>query len=161
MKVLVINNSSNLLPDYSTPDSSGVDLRAELYNGVNEKFLFDAEFNEDTKVLTIFPGGRALIPTGIFTAIPSGHEAQIRSRSGLALKNGIIVLNQPGTIDADYRNEWGIILANFGNSAFEVKSGDRIAQAVFVKVEKITWDEVDILDDTVRNLGGFGHTGVA
>ena len=162
MKVQVINKSGNELPKYETPQSAGMDLRADLWS-INEKFLFDARVvrREDSTIdhITIEPGGRALIPTELYTAIPAGYEVQIRPRSGLALKHGVTVLNTPGTIDADYRNSWGVILMNHGNKAFEVYQGDRIAQAVLAKVEQIEWQEVSELDSTDRGLGGFGSTG--
>ena len=162
MKVQVINKSGNELPKYETPQSAGMDLRADLWS-INEKFLFDARVvrREDSTIdhIVIEPGGRALIPTELYTAIPMGYEVQVRPRSGLALKYGITVLNTPGTIDADYRNGWGVILMNQGTEPFEVRQGDRIAQAVLAKVEQIEWEEVDELDSTDRGLGGFGHTG--
>ena len=164
MKVQVINKSGNELPKYETPQSAGMDLRADLWS-INEKFLFDARVvrREDNTIdhITIEPGGRALIPTELYTAIPVGYEVQIRPRSGLALKSGITVLNTPGTIDADYRNGWGVILMNNDTShAFKVYQGDRIAQAVLAKVEQIEWQEVSELDSTDRGLAGFGSTGV-
>ena len=162
MKVQVINKSGNELPKYETPQSAGMDLRADLWS-INEKFLFDARVvrREDGTIdhITIEPGGRALIPTELYTAIPKGYEVQIRPRSGLALKYGITVLNTPGTIDADYRNGWGVILMNHGTGPFKVYQGDRIAQAVLAKVEQIEWQEVSELDSTDRGLGGFGSTG--
>ena len=162
MKVQVINKSGNELPKYETPQSAGMDLRADLWS-INEKFLYDARVvrREDGTIdhIVIETGGRALIPTELYTAIPKGYEVQIRPRSGLALKSGITVLNTPGTIDADYRNGWGVILMNQGTEPFEVRQGDRIAQAVLAKVEQIEWEEVDELDSTERGLGGFGHTG--
>ena len=162
MKVQVINKSGNELPKYETPQSAGMDLRADLWS-INEKFLFDAHVvrNLDNTISNIIiePGGRALIPTELYTAIPAGYEVQVRPRSGLALKYGVTVLNTPGTIDADYRNSWGVILMNHGNKAFEVYQGDRIAQAVLAKVEQIEWQEVSELDSTDRGLGGFGSTG--
>ena len=151
-----MNSSTNELPKYATPDSSGVDLKADFKYGVNKDFLFNSEF---TDYLVINPGGRALIPTNIFTEIPSGYEVQIRSRSGLALKQGVFVANGIGTIDADFRNSWGVILMNQGDKPFIIQQGDRIAQAVLVKVEKIEWDEVLFLDNTERGLGGYGSTG--
>ena len=163
MEVKVINKSANELPKYETPQSAGLDLRADLWS-INEKFLFDARVvrREDNTIdhITIEPGGRALIPTELYTAIPIGYEVQIRPRSGLALKYGVTVLNTPGTIDADYRNGWGIILINHGTEPFEVRQGDRIAQAVLAKVEQIEWLEVETLDETERGLGGFGSSGV-
>lgn len=162
MKVQVINKSANELPKYETPQSAGMDLKADLWS-IQEKFLFDSAIirNMDGTVawIVIKPGGRALIPTEIYTAIPMGYEVQVRPRSGLALKHGITVLNTPGTIDADYRNGWGIILMNNGSEPFIVKQGDRIAQGVLSKVEQIEWEEVEELDSTERGLGGFGHTG--
>ena len=163
MEVRVINKSANELPKYETPQSAGLDLRADLWS-INEKFLFDARVvrREDNTIdhITIEPGGRALIPTELYTAIPIGYEVQVRPRSGLALKHGVTVLNTPGTIDADYRNGWGVILMNQGTEPFIVKQGDRIAQAVLAKVEQIEWKEVETLDETERGLGGFGSSGV-
>lgn len=162
MKVQVINKSANELPKYETPQSAGMDLKADLWS-IQEKFLFDSAIvrNMDGTIawIIIKPGGRALIPTEIYTAIPIGYEVQVRPRSGLALKHGITVLNTPGTIDADYRNGWGVILMNLGQEPFMVKQGDRIAQGVLAKVEQIEWEEVEELDSTERGLGGFGHTG--
>ena len=163
MKVQVINKSGNELPKYETPQSAGMDLRADLWS-INEKFLFDARVvrREDNTIdhITIEPGGRALIPTELYTAIPKGYEVQVRPRSGLALKHGVTVLNTPGTIDADYRNGWGVILMNQGTEPFEVRQGNRIAQAVLAKVEQIEWKEVETLDETERGLGGFGSSGI-
>ena len=162
MKVQVINKSSNELPKYETSQSAGMDLRADL-NNINENFLFSAYAvridNDYIDHIIIKPGGRALIPTELYTAIPKGYEVQIRPRSGLALKSGITVCNTPGTIDADYRNGWGVILINHGNKPFIINQGDRIAQAVLAKIEQIEWEEVEILDSTDRGLGGFGSTG--
>jgi dUTP pyrophosphatase len=163
MKVQVINKSGNELPKYETPQSAGMDLRADLWS-INEKFLFDARVvrREDGTIdhIVIETGGRALIPTELYTAIPKGYEVQIRPRSGLALKHGVTVLNTPGTIDADYRNGWGVILMNNDlRNSFKVYQGDRIAQAVLAKVEQIEWQEVSELDSTDRGLGGFGSTG--
>lgn len=164
MQIKVINKSSNELPKYAHPvGDSGVDLRAEL-STVNEKFLFNSELitnnNQSEKVVIINPGGRALIPTELYTEIPIGYEIQIRPRSGLALKNGITVCNTPGTIDATYRNNWGIILINLGTEPFIVHQGDRIAQAVLMKVETIEWEQVDVLEDSDRGLDGFGSTNI-
>jgi dUTP pyrophosphatase len=162
MKVQVINKSGNELPQYETPQSAGMDLKADLWS-IQEKFLFGSAIirNMDNTIawIVINPGGRALIPTELYTAIPAGYEVQVRPRSGLALKSGITVLNTPGTIDADYRNGWGVILMNQGTEPFIVKQGDRIAQAVLNKVEQIEWEEVEELDSTERGLGGFGSTG--
>lgn len=163
MKIQVINKSGNELPKYETPQSAGMDLRADLWS-INEKFLYDARVvrREDGTIdhIVIETGGRALIPTELYTAIPKGYEVQIRPRSGLALKHGVTVLNTPGTIDADYRNGWGVILMNNDlRNSFKVYQGDRIAQAVLAKVEQIEWQEVSELDSTDRGLGGFGSTG--
>ncbi|MGV8961941.1 MAG: dUTP diphosphatase [Candidatus Saccharimonadaceae bacterium] len=160
MNVEVINISTNELPAYETVGSAGMDLRADFFGGIAANHLFDAYFlTEDQNVLVIAPGGRALIPTNLFAAIPTGYEAQIRSRSGMALKHGVVVLNSPGTIDCDYRNRWGIILVNLGTELFTIHQGDRIAQVVFCKVEQATWVEVETLSLTARGFGGFGSTG--
>ena len=141
-KVKIVNTSKNPLPEYKTEGSSGVDLRANI-----------------DETMYVYPMKRALVPTGLFIAIPKGYEAQVRPRSGLAINNGIIVLNTPGTIDADYRGELKVILANFSDTTFKIEPGDRIAQMVFSKCEKVKWDLVDELDETERGSGGFGHTG--
>ena len=142
MKVAIINKSTNGLPSYETPASAGLDIRAFI----EEK-------------LTLSPGERKLIKTGLFLEIPEGYEAQVRPRSGLALKNGITVLNSPGTIDADYRGEIGVILINHSSEIFEINSGERIAQLVFAKVEQAVWFETESLNETERGEGGFGSTG--
>ena len=164
MEVKVINKSKNKLPEYGTSGSAGCDLMADFSKVdtiiANNAFITRTE-DGSIQHITIRPGGRALIPTNLFTAIPEGYEVQVRSRSGLALKQGIFVLNSPGTIDSDFRNGWGVILANFGTENFEIKQGDRIAQAVLNKTEQITWKEVENLDETERGLGGFGSTGVS
>lgn len=142
MKVKIVNRSENPLPDYSTQSSAGMDLRANLENAVSLK-----------------PLERKLIPTGLYIELPEGFEAQIRPRSGLALKKGISVLNTPGTIDADYRGEIGIILVNLSNEEFVVEHGERICQMVINKVESIQWNQVESLEESERGGGGFGHTG--
>jgi dUTP pyrophosphatase len=142
MRIKVINRSNNELPQYSTASSAGMDIRA---------------FLETTAVLN--PGQRVLVPTGLFLEIPEGYEVQIRPRSGLAIKNGIGILNSPGTIDADYRGEVCIILVNFGSEPFEIRNGDRIAQMVVAKYESCSWQEVTVLNTTERGSGGFGHSG--
>lgn len=142
MKVQIINKSKHDLPQYATPLSAGMDLRANL----------DAP-------VTLKPLQRCLIPTGLYIALPDGYEAQIRPRSGLALKKGITLLNTPGTIDADYRGEIGVILVNLSAEDFVVEDGERIAQMVIARYEKAEWTEVEILDETKRGAGGFGHTG--
>ena len=142
MKVKMINQSNNDLPQYSTEYSSGMDLRANLGEAV-----------------TLKPLERSLIPTGLYIELPAGYEAQIRPRSGLTLKKGISVLNTPGTIDADYRGEIGIIAINLSNDQVEITPGERICQMVITRVEKVELEQVDQLDETVRSAGGFGHTG--
>lgn len=160
------------LPNYETPASAGMDVRANFDN-IIEKFLFNTTIKESENVyinvkgetrhiiesITINPGGRALIPTGLRVAIPEGYEIQVRPRSGLALKNGITLLNTPGTIDADYRGDIGVIVINHGTEPFTIIAGDRIGQIVLNKVERIEWKEVDNLPDTIRGEGGFGSTG--
>lgn len=143
MKVCVVNKSNHRLPEYSTPMSAGMDLKANI-----------------SEPITLGPLQRVLIPTDLYMAIPEGYELQIRSRSGLALKNGIFCLNSPGTIDADYRGNVGVILANFSDTPFIINPGDRVAQAVLNKFEKIEWKEVTTLDETERGTGGFGHSGI-
>ena len=142
MNVKIVNSSGNSLPEYSTSLSAGMDLRANLDNPVVLK-----------------PLERRLIPTGLFIELPGGFEAQIRPRSGLALKKGISVVNTPGTIDADYRGEIGIILINLSKEDFIVNHGERICQMIINKVEMIAWNEVESLEDSERGAGGFGHTG--
>lgn len=142
MELKVINRSHHPLPEYATPLSAGLDLRANL-----------------SAPVTLQPLGRALIPTGLFIALPPGFEAQVRPRSGLALKKGIGLLNSPGTIDADYRGEIGVILVNLSDEPFVVQDGERIAQMVVARHERVEWTAVDELDETERGAGGFGHTG--
>ena len=149
MKVQIVNKSSNPLPKYSTEYSAGMDLRANLK---------DEEGND--KVISIVPGERVLIPTGLYLSIPYGYEGQIRPRSGLAIKYGITVLNTPGTIDADYRGEICVCLINHSKHSFNLHHGDRIAQIIFSKVEQAILVEVSELVNTKRGTGGFGHTGV-
>ena len=161
MEVQVIKNTINDLPTYGTVEAAGCDLRAEL-SLVNDKFLFNAKRGTSdgkTMMVIINPGGRALIPTGLHIALPVGYEAQIRPRSGLALKNGITVLNTPGTIDSDYRGDVGVILINHGLEPFHVMQGDRIAQMVINKIEQVDFVQVDELNETNRGTGGFGSTG--
>lgn len=142
MKVKIINKSKNELPKYATPMSAGMDLRANLSENV---------------VMHI--GTRKLIPTGIHIQLPKGYEAQVRPRSGLALKKGVTVLNTPGTIDSDFIGEIGVILINLGHEPFVIANGDRIAQLVIAKHEQAEFVEVETLEDTERGDGGFGHTG--
>tara|TARA_B100000927_G_scaffold55952_1_gene42843 strand:- start:156 stop:587 length:432 start_codon:yes stop_codon:yes gene_type:complete len=143
MIVDIVNLSKNELPKYETLLSAGMDIRANL-----------------EEPITIKPNQRSLIKTGLYISLHDGYEAQIRPRSGLALKKGITVLNSPGTIDADYRGEIGVIIANLSDSDFTIKSGDRIAQMVIAKFEKISWKAVDKLDNSLRGNKGFGSTGI-
>ena len=143
MIVDIVNLSKNELSKYETLLSAGMDIRANL-----------------DEPITIKPNQRSLIKTGLYISLHDGYEAQIRPRSGLALKKGITVLNSPGTIDADYRGEIGVIIANLSDSDFTIKSGDRIAQMVIAKFEKISWKAVDKLDDSLRGNKGFGSTGI-
>lgn len=144
MTIKVINKSKHALPKYQTALSAGMDLYANISEPITLKSL-----------------ERRLISTGLFISLPEGYEAQVRPRSGLALKNGITVLNTPGTIDADYRGEIGIILVNLSTQEFTINDGDRIAQMVIAKHEIAVWEEVEILDDTNRGKGGFGSSGVS
>ena len=143
MKVNIINKSAHALPNYETIASAGMDLRANL---------------DEPVVLP--PLGRAIIKTGLFIELPIGYEAQVRPRSGLAAKKGVTVLNSPGTVDADYRGEIGVILVNLSNEAFTVENGERIAQLFIARHERAEWVEVDALTETSRGAGGFGSTGV-
>lgn len=143
MEIRIVNKSDFTLPKYETENSSGVDLRSSLIS------------------FTIEPFQRVLIPTGIFLEIPIGYEAQVRPRSGLALKRGLTVLNSPGTIDSDYRGEVGVIIVNLSNEIQKIEYGERIAQLVFSKVERVEFIQVESLNQTVRGGGGFGHTGLS
>lgn len=158
MKVQVVNKSVNPLPIYGTSKSACLDLYADL-NGINQDFFHYADIDPVTGNLLIFSGGKALIPTNLFMKLPEGFELQVRPRSGLALKNMVTVLNTPGCVDEDYRGNVGVILINLSDDVFEVKTGDRIAQAGLQRYEQIEWEEVDSLDSTDRGKGGFGHTG--
>ena len=142
MKINIINKSSHDLPSYETVASAGMDLRAHI--------------EED---IILKPLERSIIPTGLFMALPTGYEAQVRPRSGLAAKHGLTVLNSPGTIDADYRGEIGVILVNLSNIDFTIKNGERIAQIVIAKHERAEWNPVQSLSETSRGAGGFGSTG--
>ena len=159
INVPVINKSSNELPKYAHKGDAGFDLRANVEEIKNDNYLFNAiKFNATTIILN--PGGRVLIPTGLYMAIPEGYELQIRPRSGLALKHGITVVNTPGTIDAIYRGNIGVILKNDGTEPFIIEQGDRIAQGVLNKVEEANLIEVDSLDETDRSDSGYGKSGV-
>jgi dUTP pyrophosphatase len=142
MIIRVINKSKNNLPAYETAHAAGMDLRADV---------------ETTVVLK--PMERKLIPTGLYIELPEGFEAQIRPRSGLAFKHGIGIVNSPGTIDADYRGEIKVLLINFSSDDFEINTGDRIAQMVVAKHERVSWEQVEVLNETQRGEGGYGHTG--
>jgi len=142
MRVKVINKSNNSMPEYATSSSAGMDLRANLKDSI-----------------TLKPLERALIPTGLFIELPVGYEAQIRPRSGLAVKHGVSVLNSPGTIDADYRGEICVVLVNLSNDEFVINHGERICQMVVAQHATVEWNEVSELDATDRGAGGFGHTG--
>ena len=142
MNIKIINKSTHALPHYETMASAGMDLRANITNAI-----------------TLQPLERTIVKTGLFIELPIGYEAQVRPRSGLAAKKGITVLNTPGTVDADYRGEIGVILVNLSNEAFVIENGERIAQLVIAKHERAEWNEVDQLSDTSRGAGGFGSTG--
>lgn len=142
-KIRIINRGSQQLPAYATPQSAGMDLRANI---------------EDP--ITLRPLERSIVPTGLYIALPEGYEAQVRPRSGLALKHGITVLNSPGTIDSDYRGEIGVLLINLSDTPFVINAGERIAQMVVARHEQAELIEVEELDDTERGAGGYGHTGV-
>lgn len=142
MKIKIVNRSHHALPQYATALSAGLDLRANLKEGI-----------------TLQPMERRLVPTGLSIALPEGYEAQVRPRSGLALKHGITLLNTPGTIDADYRGEIGVIMVNLSDTPFNIADGDRIAQLVIARYEQAEWEAVEALNSTERGDGGFGHTG--
>jgi dUTP pyrophosphatase len=144
MIIRVINKSKNSLPAYETMHAAGMDLRADV-----------------EATVTLAPLERKLIPTGLHIELPEGFEAQIRPRSGLAFKFGISIVNSPGTIDADYRGEIKVLLVNLSTEVFEVNTGDRIAQMIVAKHEKVDWEEVEVLNETSRGVGGYGHTGVS
>jgi dUTP pyrophosphatase len=143
MNIRIINKSRNSLPAYETLRAAGMDLRAEL----------------DEQIL-LKPMERKLVPTGLFIELPEGFEAQIRPRSGLAFKHGIGIVNSPGTIDADYRGEIKVLLINYSDQPFEINTGDRIAQMIVARHEKVSWEQVENLNETTRGAGGYGHTGV-
>ena len=143
MTVQIINKSKHPIPSYETEQSAGMDLHANIDSSI-----------------TLKPLERTIIKTGLFIALPPGFEAQVRPRSGLAVKKGITVLNSPGTVDADYRGEIGVILVNLSNEDFVIQDGERVAQLVIAKHERVTWQEVDLLSETERGTGGFGSTGM-
>ncbi|WP_298762834.1 dUTP diphosphatase [uncultured Polaribacter sp.] len=143
MNVQIINKSTHATPNYETEGAAGMDLRANI-----------------SEPITLKPLERAIVKTGLFIALPVGYEAQVRPRSGLAAKKGITVLNSPGTVDADYRGEIGVILVNLSNEDFIINDGERIAQLIIAKHERVNWQEVNVLSETERGAGGFGSTGV-
>ena len=142
LEVKIVNRSRHALPAYATVGAAGMDLRAQL-----------------EAPITLAPLGRVLVPTGLFIELPQGYEAQVRPRSGLAIKHGLTVLNSPGTIDADYRGEIKVALVNLSSEPFEIQDGERIAQLVVARYEEVTWQPVEELGETERGAGGFGHTG--
>jgi len=143
MNIRIINKSKNALPAYETLHAAGMDLRADV-----------------TETVLLKPMERKLVPTGLHIELPEGFEAQIRPRSGLAFKHGIGIVNSPGTIDADYRGEVKVLLINLSDQVFEINAGDRIAQMIVAKHEKVNWEQVEELNETTRGVGGYGHTGV-
>lgn len=143
VKVRIINSSANSMPEYATPSSAGMDVRANIETPI-----------------TLMPMQRVLVPTGLRIQLPLGYECQIRPRSGLALKHGVTVLNSPGTIDADYRGEIGVVLINLSDTPFVINNGERICQMVVAPYSHVEWEAVESLDATERGEGGFGHTGV-
>jgi dUTP pyrophosphatase len=170
MKVQIYNNSNNPNPSYATPGDAGADIRADFSRVSPENpikifgdggIIFKGEGHQLT-LLRLEPGARAIIPTGIYTAIPDGYEIQLRPRSGLAIKHGLSLINAVGTIDSKFRNEWGCPVVNLGNETIWIEDGERIAQAVLHKFETIEWDNVSNLNnlDKQDRGGGFGHTGL-
>ena len=143
MNVQIINRSNHALPHYETSGSAGMDLRANI-----------------DEAIVLKPLDKAIVKTGLYIALPEGYEAQVRPRSGLAAKKGITVLNSPGTVDADYRGEIGVILVNLSHNDFTIEDGERIAQLVIAKHEQVVWEQVEVLDETKRGAGGFGSTGI-
>ena len=143
VQIKVINKGHHALPEYATPQSAGLDLRANI-----------------EQPIVLKPLQRCLVPTGLYIALPEGNEAQVRPRSGLAYKHGITVINSPGTIDADYRGEIGVLLVNLSDKEFVVNDGERVAQMVIARCEQAVFEPVEVLDDTERGAGGYGHTGV-
>lgn len=158
INVNVINESVNELPTYAHPTDAGIDLRADFRDPTNIT-AHNCDWDPERETFVMFSGGRAAIPTGLKMAIPEGYELQVRPRSGLAIKQGLTVANTPGTIDSCYRGEVMVILMNLGDEPFEIKQGDKIAQAVLNKYEHINWNLVDKLEETDRGENGFGSTG--
>ena len=155
----VVNKSQNSLPKYQHLSDAGFDLAADLTN-VDTTYFDGCDFDKERNVIIMYPGGRCLVPTELYMAIPEGYELQVRSRSGLALKSGVFVANAPGTVDAGYRSGIGVILYNSSSNIFEINQGDRIAQGVLNKVEQAEFISVDMLPSSERGTNGFGSTGV-
>jgi len=153
MKIKIINKSDFPLPEYATKGSAGLDLKVDF------KRTFGIEEEQQINFIFLYPNQIKVFKTGLFIEIPEGYELQIRSRSGLSIK-GIIVVNAPGTIDRDYRGEIGLIIGNISINPYKINHGDKLAQAVLKKVEKIEWEKVEKLEETDRGVGGFGHTGI-
>lgn len=167
VKVKVINKSNNRLPQYETKGSAGMDIRVDLSKVTPEnpiKGFGDAEViwsgeGHMIPMVRLAPMSRALLPTGLYTAIPEGYQVSLRPRSGMAIKKGLILCNTPGTLDEDYRGQWMLPVINLGQKDVYIEDGERICQALLEKVNKIEWEEVDSLDETDRGAGGFGHSG--
>ena len=160
MKIKIVNNSGWPLPKYETSGSVGMDIRAHIQNLIVSEDDCNVYPGDEEIPIILLPMERKMIPTGLFIELPEGYEAQIRPRSGLAIKHGVTVINTPGTIDHDYRGEICVLLINLSVTPFSVFNGDRIAQMVIKKCEKAEWEEVDILSDTERGSGGFNSTGI-
>lgn len=156
----VINKGANPLPTFTKEGDACVDLRADFTNGFNDDLGTGAAWDNVSKCVRLFSGGRCIIPTGLYTAFDPNFKLEIVSRSGLAIKNGIIVCNSPGTVDSGYRNEIGVILINLSDDDFEIRQGDRIAQAALVPIVRFKWNPVDKLEESDRSTGGFGSSGI-
>lgn len=159
MKVKVINKGKNELPQYAHKGDAGMDLRAD-FSHVNDIMAHGGEWDEEREVFVLFSGGRAAIPTGLHVQLPEGYKLTVQSRSGLAIKNGVFVLNSPGVVDQGFTGEVCVILCNIGDEPFEIKQGDRIAQALLSKFSTIDWTVTTTLEQTDRGEGGFGSSGV-
>lgn len=158
--VNVVNSGSNPLPAFTKEGDACVDLRADFTHGFNDDLGSGAAWDDVAKCVRLFSGGRCIIPTGLYTSFDNQYKLEIVSRSGLAIKNGIFVLNSPGTVDSGYRGELGVILANFGDEPFEIHQGDRIAQAALVPIVRFEWKEVKELEESTRGTTGFGDSGI-
>ena len=158
--IKVINKGSNPLPTFTKDGDACVDLRADFTNGFNDNLGSGAAWDDVSKCVRLFSGGRCIIPTGLFTSFDKHYKLEIVPRSGLAIKHGITVLNTPGTVDAGYRGELGVILINMSEDCFEIHQGDRIAQAALIPIVRFEWDEVKSLDESDRGKSGFGDSGI-